>query len=485
MGMDPMNTLFIFSDQHTRKAMGCSGHPQIKTPNLDRLASGGTRFSNAYCNGPICVPSRASMATGRHVHDIEIWDNSRPYHGETPSWGHRLMEQGHQVTSIGKLHYRDTKDANGFSEEILPLHVIGGVGMLFTIIRDPMPVSKKFRMLVNEAGRGTSTYTDYDKDITEKAVAWLNEEAGKHNDKPWTLFVSLVCPHPPWLAPDRFYDLYPPESVPWPTDYDRQNWHDHPAYDDFRHFFGTEEPFDEATTRKVVAAYFGMISYLDDNIGKILAALDGNGYTDKTRVLYASDHGESMGAKGLFSKCNMTEESTGIPMILSGPDVPVGKVIETPVQLLDVFPTLLQSAGVKPTAADDDLKGLSLFELALRAAPDRAILSEQHSAGAKSASFMVRKGPYKYIYHVAYRPQLFNLHKDPQERNDLSGDPSAAAILAHMDQELRALLDPEEVDLRAKADQARRIEKGGGQAAIVAGGSPGYTPAPGETPVYV
>jgi hypothetical protein len=149
-----MNMLFIFSDQHTRRAMGCAGHPVALTPNLDRLAAGGTLFRNAYCNGPICVPSRASLATGRHVHEIGIWDNARPYHGTTPSWGHRLMDQGHRATSIGKLHYRDTEDPNGFDEEIVPLHVIGGVGMLFTIIRDPMPVSRKFRMLVNESGGG-------------------------------------------------------------------------------------------------------------------------------------------------------------------------------------------------------------------------------------------------------------------------------------------------------------------------------------------
>jgi len=119
--MKPMNMLFILSDQHTRRAMGCAGHPVALTPNLDRLAARGTLFRNAYCNGPICVPSRASLATGRHVHEIGIWDNARPYHGTTPSWGHRLMAQGHRATSIGKLHYRHTKDPNGFDEEIVPL----------------------------------------------------------------------------------------------------------------------------------------------------------------------------------------------------------------------------------------------------------------------------------------------------------------------------------------------------------------------------
>jgi len=483
--MKPMNMLFIFSDQHTRRAMGCAGHPVAQTPNLDRLAAGGTLFQNAYSNGPICVPSRASLATGRHVHEIGIWDNARPYHGTTPSWGHRLMTQGHRATSIGKLHYRDTQDPNGFDEEIVPLHVIGGVGMLFTIIRDPMPVSRKFRMLVNESGGGESTYTEYDRQITARAVDWLDNEAGKYDDKPWATFVSLVCPHPPWLAPERFYDLYPHDQIPWPEAYWPNQRPEHPAYKDFRRFFGIEEPFDEATVRRVTAAYLGMVSYLDDNIGQLMTALERNGLADNTRVIYSSDHGESMGEKGLFSKCNMTEESVGVPMIMAGPDLPPGRVVDTPVQLLDIFPTILEATGAALTDEDRDLPGSSLFALADGATPDRAILSQQHSAGAKSASFMIRKGRYKYVHHVDYPAQLFDLETDPKELNDLAGDPSHGTALASCESALRALLDPDEIDRKAKADQATRIASGGGQEAIVAQGSPGYTPAPGEAPIYV
>ena len=196
------NFLFIFSDQHTRRALSCHGHPVVKTPHLDRLAERGALFKSAYCNGPICVPSRASLATGRHVHDIGMWDNCRPYHGQIPSWGHRLIDQGHQVASIGKLHYRSSDDYNGFKPELLPMHILNGVGLLMTICRDPLPVSKKFSWLVNSAGAGDSTYTDYDRDITARAERWIDEEAPKHRDKPWALFVSLVCPHPPWQAPE-------------------------------------------------------------------------------------------------------------------------------------------------------------------------------------------------------------------------------------------------------------------------------------------
>ena len=156
-GIGAGNFLFIFSDQHARRATGCYGHPLVRSPNLDRLAERGTLFRHAYCNGPICVPSRASLATGRHVHDIGMWDNCRPYHGQVPAWGHRLMDAGRRVVSIGKLHYRDTADANGFDEEIVPMHIIDGVGMLFSIVRDPLPVSRKFAHLVRESSSPYAT----------------------------------------------------------------------------------------------------------------------------------------------------------------------------------------------------------------------------------------------------------------------------------------------------------------------------------------
>jgi choline-sulfatase len=259
----------------------------------------------------------------------------------------------------------------------------------------------------------------------------------------------------------------------------------HPGLEDYRHFFGVKSEFDEATLRRVTAAYYGMISYLDDNIGKLLAALERNGLTDNTRILYTSDHGESLGQKGMFSKCNMFEESTGVPMILAGADVPKGQTIATPTQLLDVFPTILQATGTVPTEADRALPGTSLLELASGARPKRAILAEQHSAGAKSAVFMLRKNDVKYVHYMDYPAQLYDLGKDPLELTDVSADPAYLSVLIEYEEMLNKLLDPEKIDAMAKQDQAERLEAGGGVDKIVAQGSPGYTPAPGEQPVYM
>lgn len=482
----PKNVLFIFSDQHTRRAMSAMGHNVVKTPHMDGLAERGTLFENGYCNGPICVPSRASLATGRYVHDIEKWDNCKPYFGEEPAWGHRLADAGHQAVSIGKLHYRQEGDRAGFAQEHLPLHVLYGQGMLFTICRDPMPVSNKFAHLVHKSGEGESTYTQYDERITERAMRWLREE-GTNKDKPWALFVSLVCPHPPWNAPADFYAKYPLDDIDLPVAYSQDERPRHPGLEDYRQFFGVRDEFDEETLRRVIASYYGMISYLDDNLGKLLGVLDDVGLTSDTRVIYTSDHGESMGQKGMFSKCNMFEESVGIPMIMSGPGVPAGKRVATPTQLLDMFPTILQGTGVQPTDEDTGLPGTSLLQIADGDVPDRVIFAEQHSAGAKSAVFMLRDNQHKFVRYMeeGYSPQLYDLNADPLELNDLAPDPACAPKLAACSAKLDALIDPVAVDRAAKADQAQRLEAGGGAEAIVAKGSPGYTPAPGEEPVYM
>jgi len=149
------NVIVILSDEHNKRVTGCYGHPMIKTPNLDKLAARGTRFTSAYTNCPICVPARASFATGQYVHKIRYWDNAIAYDGKVPTWGHRLMERGHRVTSIGKLHYRDGDPRrNGFDEEILPMHIVNGVGDLLGLIRSELPVRQGAKRLGPEAGRG-------------------------------------------------------------------------------------------------------------------------------------------------------------------------------------------------------------------------------------------------------------------------------------------------------------------------------------------
>jgi choline-sulfatase len=479
--MQPTNLLYILSDQHNRDALGCYGHPLVQTPNLDRLAARGTRFTNAYTPCPICVPARASLATGRYVHQIRYWDNGIPYDGAVPSWHHRLREQGHQVDVIGKLHFRSADDDNGWSREIDPLHVVGGVGDALGCIRENAAFRNK-RGGIEEAGPGDSTYLQYDARNADNAVQWLAD--APQNGKPWALFLSLVCPHPPYFSPQELFDLYPPEDIPLPPQWRESDWPTHPAIDYFRRYFTFDSQFDEATIRRMNAAYYGVVTYLDQQIGRVLAALEANGLAENTRIVYTTDHGEHLGSRGIFGKFTMYEESAAVPLILAGPDVPVGKVCETPVSLVDSFPSVLAAVGATPAAEDADLPGASWWCIAQEPDRERTVFSEYHALGTEAGIYMLRNRRYKYVHYTHQQPQLFDLLADPGECNDLAASLEHQPVLAEMEAELRSLLDPEAVDAQAKADQKAKVASLGGEEALRQRGSFENSPVPGEKPKF-
>lgn len=481
------NLLIIMSDQHNAKVLGCHDHPLIRTPNLDRLAERGTRFSNAYTHSPICVPARAAFATGRYLHDIRFWDNATPYDGSVPSWGHRLLAQGHYTRSIGKLHYRSGDDANGWGDEEIPMHVVDGVGDLLGSIRDRLELKGKMREVILNAGSGESSYTRYDYDIAERTSAWLQTQAKQPGDKPWTLFCSLVCPHPPLKAPDEFYQLYPLEQIPWPVEAtEAEGWCMHPAIADYRRAFRWAEGFTEEQIRRARAAYFGMVTYLDHNIGKILETLNETGLSQTTRVIYTSDHGDNLGNHGLWNKNTLYEDAAAVPLIIAGADIPAGHIIDEPVNHLDCFPTILQATGCEFSDEDQELPGTSLLELANGGSRKKPmLLTQYHASGSTTGYFLIRKKQFKYIHYVAFAPQLFDLSKDPDEINDLAADPAYAGILSECEDELRELCDPEAIDAAAHADQAAKIEAWGGREAVIKRGSFGASPVPGEKAQFV
>ncbi len=477
-GLKTQNLLFIISDMYTRGLVGCYGNNIVQTPNLDRLAARGTRFAQAYCNSPLCVPSRASLATGRPAHEVSSWGNGHPYNGDTPGWAHRLVDAGHKVTSIGKLHYRDSRDSNGFDEEILPMHVPDGVGDLLGLIRENPPTYMSSRSLAEDAGPGESSYTEYDRKITAASCDWLENKAQDHGDTPWVLFVSLVSPHFPLTAPEEFYNLYAQTDMPHPRLYREEERPSHPCIDVLRRSFNYDDYFNEEKILKAVRAYYGLCSYLDDNVGKILNSLGASGFEDETRVIFTADHGDSLGNHGLWGTSTMYEESVGIPLIMAGADVPQGKAVNTNVSLLDLYPTIVESVGEKLTEAEIALPGESLFDIAKADEKPRVILSEYHGGGSNTGTFMLRTGRWKYIHYVGYRPQLFDLEADPIEAHDLGDDPDYEVVRAQCEAELRTLVHPEAINSKAFAEQAALIEKHGGTDAILERGDFGFSPAP-------
>ncbi len=483
--MKPRNMLFVMSDEHNPRVLGCGGHPVIRTPNLDRLAASGVRFTDAYCNSPICVPSRASFHTGRYVHEIRYWDNAIAYDGRVPTWGHRLQQSGHRVDSIGKLHFKHG-DTGSFSKEHIPLHIVDQTGDPLGMLRDPPLPRRAALKMATDAKRGDSSYQDYDQDITTRSVAWLKERAAKPDDKPWCLFVSLVCPHFPMISRPEWFDLYADKELPWPLMYAAHERPRHPYIEAMRKSQMYDDGFggDPALVRKVLTAYFGMVSYVDDNVGKLMRALEETGLADNTRIVYTSDHGDNLGTRGLWGKSNMYEESAGIPMLMAGPDVPQGVVCREPVTLVDAFPTITQCVGAAPAKEDATLPGTSLLDVVAGKCGRRTVMSEYHAAGSATGVTMIRHGRFKYIHYVGMPPMLFDLEADPHEKRDLGEDPGFAGLRAECEARVRKIVDPAAADRQARADQAARIAELGGREAIIKRGSFGYSPPPGTKAVY-
>lgn len=482
--MAQKNVVVIMSDEHDPRIMGCSGHPFVKTPHLDALARRGVRFSNAYTPSPICVPARAAFATGMRVNQLRLWDNAMPYTGEQRGWGHVLQEHGVRVESIGKLHYRSEEDPAGFDAEHLPMHVVGGHGMVWASIRNPYrPRLDGPRMLGERIGPGESSYTQYDRDVTRRTAQWLRE-AAERREEGFVLYVGLVAPHFPLVVPEEFYNLYPLDRLPEPKLHPASGYLRHPWVQEYCDFMGSEERFTDAEERlRAFAAYYGLCSWLDHNVGQILEALQSTGLGDTTHVVYTSDHGDNLGARGVWGKSTLYEESVKVPMLLAGPGVSPS-VCETPVDLLDLFPTILQGAGIDPTPEMDARPGRSLFELATSPPqPERSILSEYHAAGSNAGGFMLRKGRWKYHFYVGFAPELFDLQDDPEELVDLASSTEHAEVLAQMHRELLAVCDPVAVDRQAKADQAALIEHYGGPEVAHRLGSSTSTPVTASTTV--
>ncbi|MDJ0894864.1 MAG: sulfatase-like hydrolase/transferase [Alphaproteobacteria bacterium] len=468
------NVLVIMADELSRSALGCYGNALVHTPHIDSLAARGTRFANAYTPSPICVPARAALATGRYVHQIGHWDSAHPYDGRIQGWAHRLCAAGHQVASIGKLHYRSTADDNGFSQELLPMHVVDGQGWVRGLLRDPLPSYEETALFAAEIGAGSSSYTDYDRTICDRACRWIEEAAAEKQDKPWVLFTSFASPHYPLVVPDEFLARYDPDHVPEP----RGRKPDHPVLRELAAFFDYDRHFDDAGRRRAVAAYFGLCSFTDALVGRLLAALQNSGQADRTVVLFTSDHGEMLGAHGFWAKSVMYEDAAAVPLILCGPGVGAGQVCESMASLIDAHPTIMELAtGVRPQESKDVL-ALSLLDLANRERPGRTVLSEYHDGGAPTGIFMVRWDRWKYVHYVGYAPQLFDLVADPDEDRDLAGSPAHADMVAEGERRLREILDPEAVNAAAFAAQAARIAELGGRERILASADFGHTPAP-------
>ena len=445
------NILVIMSDEHDPAVMGCSGHPLVQTPNLDQLARAGTRFDSAYCNSPICVPSRMSFLTGNYCHRIGVWDLGSPLRAETPTFGHYFTAASYETVLCGRTHMPGDERLHGFGTRLYDdLHSWRSR----QAPRRTLEARRGSNSHVTECGPGRGAWYDYDTTVADLSVRFLKGKAAHPSERPWLLYSGLMYPHFPLTCPPEYYRQYDPEAMT-PADLRGETLESqHPAIRQLRYFFRNEEIVPEPVQRRALASYYGLVTLVDDLVGNMLAVIDSSPLRENTVVLYVSDHGEMAGQHGIWQKQCFYEASVRVPMILRTPHGSGGRRVDANVSLVDVLPTLLDLAGIEIPAG---LPGASLAQMPAGAgAADRVVFSEYHAQGMLEGGFMIKRGDWKYNYYVGHEPQLFDLSQDRGEFHDLAADPRCASVRAALHRELLTIADPEQVSAQALSDQVRR-----------------------------
>jgi len=426
------NIILIQSDSMDGRAMSCCRHPAVRTPNFDRLAERGVLFSQTYCNSPQCVPSRASMWSGRHVHEVGAWNNYQGLSPETPTFATHLAEAGYDTIVLGRTDHLSGGHTLLARLSAWTRSVPGG-----PLFIKPRPEPRTLDT------RGIRTRrTDWKTlEEAERHLAQANPEI------PFFLHVGFAHPHPgggfnatPELLKSVDRSRIAPPSFTMPT---------HPAMRYMTEAKACDGEFTEAEVREIRRHYFAMVAEVDAMVGRLLDAVDEAGLADRTWIIYCSDHGEMNMEHRQWLKNAMYEGSARVPLIVAGPDARKGVAADQLVSLIDLFPTLMDMAGAPhPTR----LSGRSLMPLLVGREDSRRpdwVLSQYHSNMQPTGSFMIRRGPWKYVAFAGMAPMLFNLSEDPNETNDLAG--VWPDLAASMEQKLRQQIDYMDVDRQAKA----------------------------------
>ncbi len=444
------NILFICSDQHTGSALGASGHPIVKTPNLDRLAARGVSFLNAHSGNPVCVPGRASLMTGMFASDVGSYCNSTPFDGRIPTWGNRLRDAGYHTWATGKLDLCP-KDM-GF-QEVDTSHGHWDDPDITSLFRSPVCFRPK------ERENADGDYKDRPAPDSPKAVRVIDFlKQSSQLGKPWCAYAGFSKPHPKFTAAARYRDLYPPEKMPlpkWPENYLEER---HTMFQVLANFKNIQVPVPDERVRRARSAYFGLITELDEIVGQVLDQLEKTGQIHNTLVVYTSDHGEMLGEHGLWLKNVLLQGAVHVPLIMAGAGLPSGKTVSAPVSAADIGATLVDAAG---TTRPKELRGHSLLPLALGQGSTHPgfAFAESHSEGNCTGSFMIRKGDHKYLYFTGDDPLLFDLKKDPGEFHNLAARKEFAPVVKELHGHLTSLLDPDAVTQAAFYKQAQVLDR--------------------------
>jgi len=429
------NILFVMADQMTPFMLDACGGTGAPMANLTALAQRGVQFTTAYTPCPMCVPARSSLMTGLYVSRTGCYDNGDPYPSFIPSFAHYLTNAGYEAVLSGKMHFVGPDQLHGFQRRLNTDVYPSGFIWSYPLLDENDPEAMAFdfapQYKAQNIGAGWSTELQYDEETHFRALEYLRHAP----DSPFMLLVSYTNPHPPYQVPRKYWEMYRDADMPlphYPDDMDAR-------YSDFDRAFLRWYGLDRKSIRDpehLIAMRRGFAAlshYVDDKLGELLDVLDETGLRDNTVIVFTSDHGEMLGEKGLIQKRSFYEWSSRIPLIIDYPGA-TPRTIDTPVSLIDLPATLIDIAGANPV---DKLDGRSLLQAIHGAALETLpVISEYHGEAIMRPCFMIRQGPWKYIYIHRSAPQLFNIESDPGEWENLAGTDAVAEI----EQELREIV---------------------------------------------
>jgi len=455
---DRPNFLILMADQLTARALPAYGNAVAKTPHIDALAAGGVVFDSFYCNSPLCAPSRFSFLSGRQVSAIGAYDNAAEFPAQVPTIAHYLRRAGYQTVLSGKMHFCGADQLHGFEERLTTDIYPADFGWTPDWTRFEQRPSWYHSMeSVTQAGPCTRTnQIDFDDDVVFQARQKLFDMARAKDRRPFLMVASLTHPHDPYVIPQRYWDRYagvdidmPRVSMP-PDELD-------PHSRRLRHVSGLELlSVNDTQVRAARRAYYGAVSYVDDQIGVLLSALADARFAGNTIVLLLADHGDMLGERGLWYKMSFFEPACRIPLIVHAPARFAARRVTESASLVDILPTLCELAGAERQGYATPLDGHSLTaQLAGGSGRDEAI-GEYLAEGAIAPLLMIKRGRYKFVHTPVDPDQLYDLLEDPEELRNLALLPQHAARVQEFRAEVARRWDIPAVHAAVIASQQRR-----------------------------
>lgn len=453
------NILFFLSDQHSPLVSGFAGDKMACTPNLDRLREEGVNFANAYCQNPVCAPSRASLLCGRYSKDLGIYDNQHVLESNGVTFPRVLSEAGYHTCVIGKTHFNG-EQFQGYQER--PYGDLFGQAHQPDPSRSPEKGPAGLGKLLEAAGPSRIPISMTQTEIcVAEASKWLQTHVGSRGEQPFCLSVHFDKPHFPICPPEKYFKKYL-GKVDLPEVREGSFESEVPFVKAAMRNFGVADPErkQRALHEKTLAAYYGCVEWVDDALGRILDTLEYLGLAENTIVVYSSDHGEMGGARGTWQKSVFFEPSARVPLLLRWPKgAKAGATVVDPVGLIDLFPTFCHAAGIDVPESCQGESLVSLFSGKSGFERDAifsesVVLNEPEDAGC-----MIRTGRWKYNLYLDGREELYDLERDPEEWDNLADDASAKEVRDGLKKRVEAFWEPEKQLERYRAHPKMERQK--------------------------